>query len=249
MKSYIAIMQCRRVGIKMCGGPRKEAPPEDTIVQRYKSKQGRTSLIFDPRVSINVSVFSPDNMTCHAVFDITMAPLIADRLAEVYNYVIDDKTKLYTKDDHGTMIMDTEKAHKSYSRILPTFNTNVHIYPGIDYDAEPGDERKCIMFQIDEIAAPMPLGHAKQLIRLLDKLDCLSYQMLVGIMDQLAKVDATTERLESMLKKVLANQARANNSGKSSSSASANPYGGNTVEVDWGPVEPSDEIAAFNNLS
>lgn len=244
MKSYIAVMQCRRVGVKMSGGPRnKEAPQDATIVQRYHSRQGRTSLIFDPRVSLHITVFTPDNMSTSAVFDISMVPLIADRLAEVYNTVLDDKTKLYIKDESGSLIIDSEKAHKAYSRILPTFGTNVLIYPGIDYDAtEPGDEKKCIMFQIDDIASPMPMTSAKQLIRILDKLDCLSYQMLIGIMDQLAKVDDTTQRLEKMLKTVLANQ------GGQSKSKYSNPYPNNDVQVDWTPIETDSDIGGFNNL-
>ena len=242
MKSYIAVMQCRRVGVKMCGGPRnKEAPQEATIVQRYHSRQGRTSLIFDPKVSLHITVFTPDNMSTAAVFDISMVPLIADRLAEVYNTVLDDKAKLYTKDENGALVIDTEKAHKAYSRILPTYATNVQIYPGIDYD-DGEEDKKCIMFQIDEIAAPMPMPQAKQLIRILDKLDCLSYQMLIGIMDQLAKVDATTQRLENMLKKVLANQ-----SGQSHTKYTT-PYPNNTVQVDWTPIEPNDDVSGFNNL-
>lgn len=259
MRSYIQIMQSRYAGFKIrCSARNSNTSGDDSgeLVKHWTSKQGTKSLIFDPQVGISVDLFGPNNTKANLLFDIKMSPLIADRIADVYNAVVDPDNKVYTKDDNGLYIIDKARAFKEYAQKIPSYSGVLEVYPGIDYEVQDSDNR-CIVLQIDEIAAPFPLGKAKGLVSVLDKLDVLTYQVALGLMDQIAKVDLTTQRLERKIDMLLEDRNRADKrhnepkvvydaNGRSTSSVD---YDRPDLEFSWTPTGDGSELPGFDTFS
>lgn len=230
MKAYVQIMQAKRVGVKVRTSSRDKEHPE--LVKRYRSKQGAESLIFDPVIGIQFTLYTPDMQPgTYITFDISMAPHVAKRIKDVYNAILED-TKIYIKDENGVVTLDRERAIKEYGRKISSFAEYLEIYPGIDYD-NPGE--KCIILQVGNIASPLPLYRAERLIDMLERVDVMTYSAMLGVMDQVAEVDQTTKRIEKKVDKLLAI-----NSGSSRPPISSPTPVGNNVSA----FRPIDKPAA-----
>lgn len=228
MRGYVDLVNSRRVGVKIRMGPGKN---ETKMVKRHRSKQGYESLIYNPQVGINFQLYNPDMTATMLTFNITMAPHLAHRIAEVYEAVATNAGKIYVKDELGKFTVDRERAITECGRKITAFTSYLEIYPGLDYDDPEGDNR-CVIFQVNEIAAPMPMHKVKILVNVLEGMDVATYSLLCALGEQISDIDDTTRRIESKVDMLIGNKRPTE-----SRHILNKPLNSDDVKVDWNPID------------
>ena len=200
MKSYVRLAGCRRIQVKVRTSPRKNSGPE--LVQHYTSKTGNISLIYDPLIAINIIAQNPDGKEEMVNIPIDLAHVLSEKLARTYKFAKDKDNKLYILDENKRLTIDNERAKTECSTRMTVYTTYLKLYPGLDHDSDLQDNR-AIIFEINDVVAPMPLSIAKALIQNLDNLDVYSYSVLLGIMDQVGELDVTSKKMDKKLDEIL----------------------------------------------
>ena len=174
----------------------KNAPPGQ-LVTRYISKVGNESLIFNPRIGLQIK--AKKNQAIRCIVPHTIMHHIPNMINQVYEAMA-AMDKLYIK-QQGGLYMDAVAASKIGRRISIYSNT-LAIVPCVT-ESSPGQD-KGIAFIIDrtQIGA-LSQAEAMNVITILDKFDPTTFSLVASLLDRMDEMDIKLDRIECGIKDIM----------------------------------------------
>ena len=172
---------------------------EGPLVEKYVSKVGNASLIFNPSIYLLVDStnrFDPSQPRKNAAVPGNAIYRFNSMLSKVYKDIME--SKMY-REDGRELYLDEKLASKA-SRRMSLFRNSVIVAPCVIYRGEDNPRLRGVTF-IVEGEAIGELDHAEliNIINQIEHLDLTTYSMLVGLSDQVNGVDEKLNLIIDML--------------------------------------------------
>lgn len=191
MNIYATIMTTKDITFQVMVSSRNGENGE--LIQRYRSKKGFESLIYNPSIGIAISGRANNNGP-RIVFPHTMLYAIANTLSKVYEDLSSEK--LYIKDDKQ-LLLDAKYADK-YAKKVVSYNSALIFRPAI-YDNRDGGSYG-ISVNIDgQNTGIMSHNEVRNVLDTFERFDITTFTMLAAMVDKLGTMDQKLDAIYSML--------------------------------------------------
>lgn len=193
-------------------------PPKDNpeyILQQTQQVRGRrggsyTTLVFSPKLYLKLYSVGLETTAKVAIPTHLLKPFIL-QLQRVYDSII-ERPEMYTVDENGALIIDHGLA-KSVMKGLSLFEDKVYIMPAVVQD-KIRHAKGILLMTSDNASISMTLYEATDLLETLNRLDPLTFTILLAILEEQFITSKKLDRIDAKLNDILKFMKGGQNSAK-----------------------------------